>query len=460
MSGRNKAICLQPERRPGREHADGCAYDETIGHLFIVKCFNKPMLASYSNKERAMARPLAHVGLSIWAVLATSMGAAASPGLPAPGGILGWSGPEQRVGYARMDAIFPHRVVRRGGFVHPIPRRAREWDPTFIEAGQPRHVADFMRLNRAAAVVVLKRGRVVLERYTKGVTQETRWTSFSIGKSITSVLLGAAIADGAVGSVEDPVTRYILELRGSAYDGVSIAQALEMRSGVRWNEDYTDPTSDVGRLVASTFQNKGDNLIDLMRPLSREAAPGPKFVYKTGESNLIGQIVARATGRHLGDYLSEKIWARYGMERDAVWVTNGGQEIGGCCLSATARDYARLGQFVLENDREGPPPKRARVLPAGWVRASVTPYTRQAVGDLSYGYQWWVYPDGSYGADGIFGQSVIIYPHDGLVIVTLGAWPEALWEEGYARRGAFVASILGASRREDAARGSGKANAL
>ena len=206
-----------------------------------------------------------------------------------------------------------------------------------------------------AGVLVLHDGAVRLERYALTGGRQVRWHSFSIAKSITSTLVGAAMRDGSIKSLDDPVTRYITDLRGSAYDEVTVRQLLTMTSGVRWNEDYTDLKSDVARMYAEPPAPGLDMTVSYVRRLPREAPPGTKWVYKTSETNLVGVLVMAATGKPLADYLSEKIWRPYGMERDAEWMLDDiGHEQGGCCLAMTLRDLGRFGQFILDGATDRP----------------------------------------------------------------------------------------------------------
>ena len=166
------------------------------------------------------------------------------------------------------------------------------------------------------------------------------------------MLVGAALQDVTISSVDDPITKYLPEMKGSAYDGVTMRQVLAMTSGVKWNEDYTDPNSDVAKYGRQEPEDGLDIAVAYMRKLPREAAPGTKWAYKTGETHLIGAVLRRATGKTLADYLTEKIWQPYGMERDAVWQLNkSGTELSGCCMAVSLRDYARFGQFVIEGGR-------------------------------------------------------------------------------------------------------------
>ncbi|MEO5866345.1 MAG: serine hydrolase domain-containing protein, partial [Sphingomonas sp.] len=249
-----------------------------------------------------------------------------------------------------------------------------------------------------------------------------------------------AIKDGYIKSVDDPVTRYIPDLAGSGYDGVSIAQLLTMTSGVKWNEDYTDPKSDVAQMFAHPVPAGGDPIVAYMRTLPRETAPGSKWVYKTGETNLIGTLVERATHKPLANYLSEKIFKPYGMEQDAFWmVDQAGHEIGGCCLSVSLRDYARMGQFVLEGG--------AGVVPANWFAEATRSHADIGRPGFGYGYQWWTFPDGRFGAQGIFGQGIMIDPAHRVVVAVSAAAPSATDNAYGAVRMAFMHKLLEAAAK-------------
>ena len=348
--------------------------------------------------------------------------------------ILFWDQAQRDRNFPAMETIFPGTVVKAKR-ARRIPA-GRSIEPTL---GGHDAVSAMMTAGNIAGIVVLKDGKMVLERYARTLKPGGRWTSFSVAKSFTSTLVGAAVKDGFIKSIDDPVTRYLPELIGSAYDGVSIRHILTMTSGVRWNEDYTDAKSDVGRMYAEPVGAGIDATTAYLKRLPREAAPGTKWVYKTGETNLIGVLVTRATGKGLSRYLSEKIWQPYGMERDAFWMTDaGGQEIGGCCMSVALRDYARMGQFMLDGGRD--------VLPAGWIEAATGPTIATGMRGGFYGYQWWTAPD-HYDALGIFGQSVRIDPKRRLVVVIVGAWPTARNREFEARRTALLDAIARAVDR-------------
>ena len=341
-----------------------------------------------------------------------------------------WSDSERDIGFRSVDTLFPHRVVRAGESTRPL----HAGDPLELDlviGDEPWTLERFMADQRTVGILVLHDGRIRLERYREGLGPETRWISFSVTKSITSTLVGAAIRDGHIESLDDPITRYIPQLAGSGYDGVTVRQLLTMSSGVRWNEDYTDPNSDVARFNSVSPEPGIDPAVTYMRTLPRAAAPGTRWHYNTGETNLVGVLVANATGRTLSEYLSEKIWSRLGMEADALWVTNVGErEIGGCCITANARDFARFGQFVLDGGSiDGEP-----VVPENWFRqAGARQVETGSASRGGYGYQWWTNADGSFEGSGIFGQGLFVDPARRLVIVTLSNWPAA-WDSDFAAR--------------------------
>ena len=328
--------------------------------------------------------------------------------------ILFWS-PEQRSArFREMEEWFPGVEVSASRSPRPLPSGAP------LPADLVNELNDFMTRSGAAGLMVLQDGRKRFEAYGQYLAPSDRWTSFSVAKSFTSTLLGAAIKDGHIGSLQDDVTRYIPELAGSAYDNVTVEQLATMTSGVKWDESYTNPRSDVAR-ISEYLDEYGENaIIAQMKALEREAEPGKKWVYKTGETNLLGLLVERAVGRPLAAYAKAKIVDPAGFEGDLFWmVYPGGINIGGCCLSLRLADYARIGQFALEGG-DG-------IVPNGWFAAAGAPQVQLGDG-FGYGYQWWTYPGDSYGAQGIFGQAVTIVPDKNLVVAIVSNWPTATSE--------------------------------
>ncbi|MBN8849069.1 MULTISPECIES: serine hydrolase domain-containing protein [unclassified Sphingomonas] len=347
--------------------------------------------------------------------------------------ILFWSQAQRDENFPHMEKLFPGHVVSAGKKVLALP----PGPPLPIPATE---VDAFMRDQNVAGLIVVQAGTVRLERYARGLTREGRWTSFSVAKSFTSTLVGAAIRDGFIKSVEEPVTKYIPDLAGSAYDGVTIAQLLTMTSGVKWNEDYTDPKSDVARMFSIPVPPGMDATVAYMRTLPRETVPGGKWVYKTGETNLIGVLVGNAVKMPLATYLSERVWKRYGMERDAFWMTDAtGREVGGCCLSVSLRDYARMGQLAMEGG--------AGIVAPGWFAEATRAHADTGRGaGFGYGYQWWTYPGDRFGGVGIFGQSITVDPASKTVIAIVSAWPKATDDHFSQARLAFIDRLFATAK--------------
>jgi len=339
--------------------------------------------------------------------------------------LLFWSAEQQARWYPAMETVYQTRPIAAGDRVHALPLSGRTLDPVFTHAGRTWTVDEYMATYRVSGLLVIRDGRVLLEKYGLGRRPQDRWTSFSVAKSVTAILVGAAIQDGRIKSLQTPVTDILPELRGSAYDGVTLRQLLMMSSGVRWSEDYSDPNSDVAKgptegVKLAQGQPGLNPVVAYMRTLPRAHAPGTKFNYNTAETDLVGILLARAVGMGLADYASEKIWKPYGMEMEGAWVTDpGGLERGGCCISMTLRDYGRVGQFVLdEGVIDGHP-----VLPPGWAREATSKQIEN--GQAGYGYFWWMQPNGAYQATGIFGQSITTFREDRIIIVVNSAWPKS-----------------------------------
>ncbi len=357
--------------------------------------------------------------------------------LPTDRNVLFWSIPQRDAAFRKLDALpvlAKTNVIQAGRQASPLP------------AGQPLKIATdvdaYMKDQRTAGLVIIQDGKIRTERYGLDFSAKGKWTSFSVAKSFTSTMVGAAIKDGYIKSIDDKVSAYIPDLKGSVYDDVSIKQLLTMTSGVKWNEDYEDKNSDVARFNDHKAEPGIDVTVSYMRKLQREAPAETKWVYKTGETNLIGVLVSSATKKQLSTYLSEKIWSRYGMEQDATWLLGStGHEISGCCIQASTRDFARFGMFIMGGGIVAGEP----VLPDDWLAPATTKQADIGVPGKGYGYQWWTYDDGSFAAQGIFGQGIFIDPKRKLVVASNSNWPKATDPDTVgAQREAFYKSVQAA----------------
>jgi len=354
--------------------------------------------------------------------------------------LLFWSESQRDAAFRAMDRI---PLLAKWHTAEPATT------PTPLAVGAPLQldmdVDAYMQTQRRSALLIVQDGKLRLERYGLGFDGSGRWTSFSVAKSFTSTLVGAALRDGAIRSMDDKISDYIVDMKGSAYDDVSVRQLLTMTSGVAWNEDYDDPDSDVARFNNYKPEPGMDALVDYMRKLPRAAPAGTRWHYSTGETNLIGILVIAATGKPLAQYLQEKIWQPVGMEQQATWLLNKtGHEISGCCLQASPRDYARFGQFILD----GAQVDGQSIVPEGWLEQATHKQADIGVPGQGYGYQWWTYDDGSFAARGIFGQGILIDPQRALVVVSTGDWPTASGAEYKARREAFYKAVQQAVDQE------------
>jgi CubicO group peptidase (beta-lactamase class C family) len=336
--------------------------------------------------------------------------------MPTNADVLSWSQRQREAAFRAMDRM---PFLAHAAIITPAPK------PMPLPSGEPLAIPgvdDYMARQNTAGLVVVQDGKIRFERYGLGFDANGRWTSFSVAKSFTSTLVGAAIQDGYIASLEDKVSRYIPDLRGSAYDDVTIRQLLTMSSGVRWNEDYEDPRADVAQFNNAKPDPGIDATVSYMRKLPRAHPPGTVWHYNTGETNLIGVLVSSATGKSLAQYMQERIWHPAGMAATATWLKGKtGHEIAGCCLQAATRDYARLGLFILANGNvDG-----RQIVPPDWFAEATRKQKDIGQPGRGYGFQWWTYDDGSFAAQGIYGQGIFIDPQRRLIIASNSNWTRA-----------------------------------
>jgi CubicO group peptidase (beta-lactamase class C family) len=377
--------------------------------------------------------------------------------IPDPKDMLVWSQPERVVGFRNTFRMYGGDAFHVGeGRTYPLPRSRRALPPIgYRIQGRRYGLEDYLRHQSVTGLLVLKDGAVVYEYYGNGNTDKTLWTSRSVAKSVVSILIGVAIGEGAIKSVDDPIIEYLPELRESAWRDVTLRQLLQHTSGVAWNENYADPDSDFARLTRCEADPKPyDCVFGLVRSVKRSpgVAPGERWSYNTGGAWLAGRVLEQATGMPIAKYLQTRIWSRFAMESDGVWeaLVPGRVDMGGHGFNATLRDWGRFALFV---SRDGRLASGERLLPPEWIRDS-THWTR-AQGSVTpsapegqYGYQWWFLDAASpstheqvtetarhsFWAEGIYGQSIAINPSRGLVLVQWSTWekaeePDAFYDE-------------------------------
>ena len=340
---------------------------------------------------------------------------------------------ERRVAFAQIDALAPTRTIHAPERALTLPSSEAAFpDVNYSLDGETHALTAFLERESLMGLIVIQGGEVLLEHYAPDHGPEARWVSFSVSKSVTSMLIGAAIHDGYIPNVDVPVAAYLPRLRETPYASATIRHVLNMASGVAWNEDYADPASDVSRAGAAN----GIGLVAYLADLPAAHAPGEVFNYSTGETNLVGEILRAAIGNNASTYLEHRIWQPFGMESDATWLLGapGGGETGGCCVSATLRDYARLGLFAMGG---GVLADGSRVLPEDWMMASTTASPAAPF----YGYLWWLGDDDAFDAQGIFGQRIHIDPARELVIAMHSNAPAAVGSDYHRHQAAVLGAI-------------------
>ena len=315
--------------------------------------------------------------------------------------------------FSNMEGAFLTRSVPRGdGPVVPLA--------TGEAMTLPAGAGDWIDARAVTSLLVLKDGKIRHESYHLGTAETDRRISWSVAKSYLSALFGILLEEGAIASLDDPVTTYAPLLTGSAYDGASIRNVLNMASGVTFDEDYLDYDSDINRMgreiaLGGALDQFAADLKD------RFAAPGSTWQYVSIDTHVIGMVIRGATGRSIPDLLSEKIITPLGLEQAPYYVTDGDGVafvLGG--LNITTRDYARFGLLIEQDGRYN----GQQIVPADWIAASTHPSAPTKEGKIGYGYQWWVpigAHDGEFLARGVYGQYIYIDQDRDVVIVSTAA---------------------------------------
>ena len=350
--------------------------------------------------------------------------------LPRGEDFLMWPPCLQSYGYRIVDKLFATRVVRRGAQVRELPM-GQELAASYRHDGVERTLDAFMDRNNVAGLLVIKNGQVVTERYGLGLQPQDRWSTMSMVKSVTAILVGAAVQDGAL-NIDDPVVRHLPQLKGSGYERVTVRQLMTMSSGVAWSEDYGDKLSDVNRYSKSLADKVPGGVLQQLQTLPLAHEPGTVWHYNTGDTYLLGSVISAATACTLADYLSQKIWQPCGMAFDAFYTleSDDGQEIAGSRAGMALRDWGRFALFVMsEGIVDG-----HQVLPPGWMDsvanrafalpADFHPAMCKSLGLSGYGFSWWLRDDGAIMAMGHAGQRLYINRAQKLAIVHLAVYPE------------------------------------
>ena len=338
--------------------------------------------------------------------------------------------------FRSMESIFPSKPIAKSSTPYKLRKNIRELNVSYKFGDKNHQMSEMLDRTSTTGILVVKNDVIVYEHYFRGNTADARNTSWSMAKSFISALVGIAIAEGKISSVNDPITKYVPELIDSGYNNVPIKHVLQMSSGVRFDEGYSNPKSDINELLPKLFL--------YVRPMDRvisdfpsESASGKKFHYMSLDSHVLGLLLRRATGKSITDYFQEKLWQPLGAESDASWVTDlYGTEITFCGLNATLRDYAKFGLLYLHEGKLN----GKQILSEQWVKESITPdrpdlqanaTDAKEYAGFGYQYQWWVPPDtnGDFVAMGHRGQFIYVSPKHQVVIVKTSAAEKSLTSE-------------------------------
>jgi len=337
-----------------------------------------------------------------------------------------FTGEEQYQNLNRVYEIFPTSKLSHSSKPLVFKKGAPlELPSNFIFEDKVVKVDEYLSRTDTSALLILKDGKISYENYWLTGGKNVQWISMSVAKSFISALIGIAIDQGHIKSLEDKVTDYVPQLKNSAYDNVRIKDILQMSSGASWNEDYSDPNSDINR--SSKIFAIGGSLDEFSASLKKELKPGSYNRYNSTDTQVLGMLLREATRTSVTKYMQEMLWHPMGAQDSGYWILDSkNMEMAYAGFNATARDYAKLGELY----RLGGKINGKQIIPSDWIKASVKPDAPHLMpGDnplsdfpLGYGYQWWV-PDlsGDFSAIGVYNQFIYVSPKSNMVIVKLSA---------------------------------------
>lgn len=369
----------------------------------------------------ALLAPMALAGPSLAAP--DEEGYGRSQGYPTGSSTTWWQQPHLVGALSRFDTLFDARRVPAGPTPRPLAAAERVADVAYTFANERRDLRTYLDHNPTTGLLILQGERVLFEAYQYGRGPRDRFTSFSMAKTVTAMLVGIALGEGAIRSIDDRAEAYVPALKGTAYGETPLRDLLTMSSGVSFVEEYTG-NDDITRLWRGTMLKEGPGGPAVLHAFNtRLRPPGETFYYASAETQVLGLVLRGATGMPVADYLRTRLWQPMGAEAEATWnIDAAGQEATYCCLNATLRDYGRLGLLLADTGaRDGRP-----IVPRDWLLAATTagdhaPHLRPGTATrfFGYGYQTWIFPDAerSFALMGVRGQVVFVQPRSRLVLV-------------------------------------------
>lgn len=367
--------------------------------------------------------------------------------IPAVKDMLTWTQQDRIIGFRNDYRSYTGDVFKASNPIH-IPISPKNLSGTTYNYNNHTYTLnDYIKRNDVNAMMVIKEGKIVWQYYGNGNNDSTLWTSRSVGKSVVSTLVGIALKEGKIASIDDLIVKYNPDVKGTVWQNVTIKQLLQHTSGVEWGEDYTNPNSDFAKLTQCEAGNDAYNCVNqLVKSVSRKAyaKPGEAWSYSSGGAWLLGDTLEKATGVSMAHYLQEKIWQPYGMVKDGVWHSyeKDKHDVGAHGFNAVLEDWGKFGLFIAN---DGVLPDGTKLLPDNWVKDART--WNQAKNSItashpdgSYGYEWWnnsipanlnsnevdkLKSQDTLWALGIFGQIIMVNQPENLVIVQWSTWPKA-----------------------------------
>ena len=366
-----------------------------------------------------------------------------------------WYNVANRVGaWSAMHTVpgIQTRLVSRATEAAPLPRAAQPAVITYRYRNINYTVAEYLDRQRATGLLVLKNGEIVAEHYRYGRQDDARFLSFSMAKSVTALLVGAALARGSIASLDDPAEKYVKPLVGSPYGATTLRQLLRMSSGLTFTERY-DGSDDIARLSRASAGAPGaGSPADVLRSITDRHSPaGQKFVYASAESDVLGRVLTAATGKNMAELTRDWLWQPLGAEHDAYWRTGAdGQEQAYGAFNASLRDWARLGWMVANDGKVGDKQLIAREFLLDATEPTRQPDAlrpRKATPYFGYGYQFWLLlmKERTFAMQGIHGQATYVQPSAGIVMVLTSVWESASGKQDmqpYEERDALWRGVL------------------
>lgn len=350
--------------------------------------------------------------------------------------------------FTQMHQVYPSRIISRGGQVREFPREHRDLSPvSYVTSDKTYSLEDYFGRSDVTGFLVIKDGTILYETYRQGKSENDVFASWSMTKSVVSTLVGLALSDGHINSLEDPLTAYVPDIEKSAYKDNSLKDLMQMSSGVEFVENYVDTYSlEAAAWFAGIINQQLPYNKTILWFDKRIAPPGTTFYYASMEPQVISWVTAQAVEENLSEYFSEKIWQKLGAEQNAYWMVDrpGGEEIGSCCISATLRDFARFGQLFADKGRVG----TEQLVPESWIEQATRadperPYLHAGTDSprrdqMGYQHYWWLWPgeDHAFSAIGFGGQTIYVNVSKKIVIVQTATWgangARKRWQETHA----------------------------